>query len=73
MDLRGLSVGLSVTIVSPAKTAKSIEMPFGLWSRVGSWNHADGDPDPQVKGTEGNGSAHCKVKGHSAVSCAKNG
>jgi len=26
------SVGLSVTIVSPAKTAKPIEMPFGLWT-----------------------------------------
>ena len=24
----------SVTIVSPAKTAEAIEMPFGLWSRV---------------------------------------
>ena len=29
------SVGLSVTIVSPAKTAKPIEMPFGLWTGVG--------------------------------------
>jgi len=26
----GLSVGLSVTLVSPAKTAEPIEMPFGL-------------------------------------------
>ena len=26
----GLSVGLSVTIVSPAKTAEPIEMPFGV-------------------------------------------
>ena len=25
-----LSVGLSVTVVSPAKTAEPIEMPFGL-------------------------------------------
>jgi len=29
------SVGLSVTIVSPAKTAEQIKMPFGLWTRVG--------------------------------------
>jgi len=29
------SVGLSVTVVSPAKTAAPIEMPFGLRTRVG--------------------------------------
>jgi len=34
----GLSVGLSVTIVSPAKTAKAIEIPFGLWTPVGPRN-----------------------------------
>jgi len=34
-----LSVGLSVMIVSPAKTAEPIEMPFWLWSRVGPRNH----------------------------------
>ena len=33
------SVGLSVTIMSPAKTAELIEMPFGLWSWVGPRNH----------------------------------
>jgi len=32
----GLSVGQSVTIVSPAKTAEPIEMPFVVWTRVGS-------------------------------------
>jgi len=32
-----LSVVLSVTIVSPAKTAEPIEMPFGLWL---GWVHA---------------------------------
>jgi len=26
---------MSVTIVSPAKTAEPIEMPFGLWTRMG--------------------------------------
>jgi len=30
----GLCVGLSVTVVSPAKTAEPIELPFGLWTRV---------------------------------------
>ena len=35
----GLSVSLSVTIVSPAKAAEPIETPFGLWSRVGHRNH----------------------------------
>jgi len=33
-DRVALSVGLSVTQVSPAKTAKSIEMPLGLLSRI---------------------------------------
>ena len=33
------SVGLSVTLVSPAKTAALIEMPFGLETRVGAGNH----------------------------------
>ena len=30
-----LSVCRSVTIVSPAKTAEPIEMPFSLWTRMG--------------------------------------
>ena len=34
-----LSVGLSVTLVSPAKTAEPIEMPFMLRIRVGPGNH----------------------------------
>ena len=34
------SVGRSVTVLSPAKTAQLIEMPFWLWARVGSRNHA---------------------------------
>jgi len=43
----GLSVGLSVTLVSPAKTAEPIEMPLGLKTRVGPGNHVlDGGPDP---------------------------
>jgi len=39
------SVGLSVTLVSPAKTAEPIEMPFRLRTWVGSGNHvSDGSP-----------------------------
>ena len=33
------SVGRSVTLVSRAKTAEPIEMPFGLWARMGQKNH----------------------------------
>ena len=40
------SVGLSVTLVNPAKTAASIELPFGLRTWVGPGNHVlDGSPD----------------------------
>jgi len=35
----GLSVCLSVVLVSPAKTAEQIEMPFGSWARMGPRNH----------------------------------
>jgi len=45
------SVGLSVTLVSHAKTAEPIEMPFGLRTRVGPGNHAlDGVQIPHGKG-----------------------
>ena len=37
---------LSVTLVSPAKTTSPIEMPFGLWARMGPSNHVlDGGPE----------------------------
>jgi len=43
----GLFVGLSVTLVSPAKTVEPIEMPFALWGRVSPRNHElDVSPDP---------------------------
>ena len=35
----GMSVCQSVTLVSPAKKAEPIEMPFGLRTRVGLRNH----------------------------------
>jgi len=45
------SVGLSVTLVSPAKTAAPIEMPFGLRTRVSPRNHVlDGVQIPHGKG-----------------------
>jgi len=42
-----LSVGLSVTLVSPAETAEPMEMPFGLWAHMVPRNPVlDGGPDP---------------------------
>ena len=46
------SVGWSVTLVSPAKTAEPIEMPFGLWAWMGPRNRVlDGGLDHPWKGT----------------------
>ena len=43
------SVGLSVTLVSPAKTTEPIKMPFRLRTRVGPGNHVlEGSPDPPM-------------------------
>jgi len=59
------SVGLSVTLVNPAKTSKAIEMPFGLWVRMDPRNHKlDGGPDPPWEGavlTFGGQGARCEV------------
>ena len=50
-EQRGLSVCLSVTVVSPAKTADLIEMPLGLKTWVGSRNHVlDWIQTPDRKG-----------------------
>ena len=60
----GLSVYQSVTLVSPAKAAEPIEMPFGLRTLVGPGNHVlDGVPDPHMgRGNfEGKGASHSKV------------
>jgi len=60
----GLSVGQSVTLVSPAKMAEPIEMLFGLWSQVGTGNHVlDGGPDPPMErgNFDAKGVSHCKV------------
>jgi len=54
-----LSVGLSVTVESPAKTTEPIEMPFGLWTRVGPskhirrgahWHHLANNIEPSICG-----------------------
>jgi len=46
----GLSVGLSVTTVSPAKMAEPIVMQLGTLTLVGPGNHVfDRGPDPPSK------------------------
>ena len=60
----GLSVALSVTLVSPAKTAEPIEMPFGLRTWVGPRHHVlDWGSDPPWEGANfgGEWASHCKV------------
>jgi len=59
-----LSVGPSVTLMSPVKTAKPIDMPFRLRTRVVPGNHVlDGGPDlPMGRGNveeEGRPIVHC--------------
>jgi len=45
------SVCWSVAVVSPAKTAEAIEVPFGLWAQVGPRNHVlNRGPDPLREG-----------------------
>ena len=49
-------------------------MPFGLMTRVGPrYRVLDGDPISQGEGAilRKNVADHCKVMGHSTVSCAK--
>ena len=53
------TVCLSVTVMSPPKTAEPIEMPFGLWTRVGRrkyvlhgahWRHLANTIEPSLCG-----------------------
>ena len=62
--------------MSCAKTAELIEMPFRLWTSVGSskhnyirWGHRSHHMNGQFEGVEG--AAHCKMQQLSAVSCEK--
>jgi len=56
---------------SPAKMAKPIEVPLGLWTQVSPRNHVvDGGSDPPMgRGNFelGEGAAHCKVSGIPSV------
>ena len=67
------SVGLSVTLVSPAKTAAPIEMLFGLRTQVGPRNRVlDGDPDRPWEWAMLRGKGRLIVKYRdTAVICAK--
>ena len=58
-----LSIGMSVTVVGSAKADEPIEMPFGLWARVGPRNHVldEGADAPTARGTLGECMAHCKA------------
>jgi len=53
--------------------AELIEMPFGLWAWIGPRDCVlDGGPDPRwERGNFGERGTHCKVCGHSAITCAK--
>jgi len=60
----GRSVSLSVTLVSPAKTAAPIEMTFGRRTRMGPGNYLlDRGPNPPWEGTilRGKYASHCKI------------
>jgi len=68
------SVSRSVTLVSPAKIAELIEMPLGLWTRVGPGNHVldGGSRSPMGRvNFEGERSVPLLSIGHSVVTCVK--
>jgi len=56
-------VCLSVTIVSPAKTAEAIDMLLAVWTGLGPMKHIlDKGPNLQRKGAIlGEGTAYCKA------------
>jgi len=63
-----------VTLVSPAKTAEAIELPFGFRTRVGPRNHElHGVQIPSWEGVilKGKWANHSKSSALSVVSCAK--
>jgi len=54
-----LSVGLSVTLASPAKTAEPIDMLFGLRTWVAPRHHVlDGGSDPPMERGNFEGKGH---------------
>ena len=63
-----------VTLMSPAKTAETIKLPFTFRTRVGPMNHVLHDIQmPTWEGAilRGKQANHCKQYRHSAVVCAK--
>jgi len=65
-----LWVGLSVTLVSPARTAAPIVMPFGLRTRVGPGNQAlDEARDPLVGRGNFDGGKGSPICGGDAALC----
>jgi len=58
-----LSVGRPVTIVSAARTAETIEMLFGMWTRLSPRNHVldAGTYPPTRRVFFGGMAAHCKI------------
>jgi len=62
----------SVTIVSPAKTAEPIEMPFGLWIRMGLRNHVlEGSRSPYEGAILNERGGPLQRMGIAVVSCAE--
>jgi len=51
-----LSFYMSVTVVSPAKMAEPIEMPFGLWTRVARRKKVN-----KIESVCGGGVALCQI------------
>jgi len=61
-DRVACSVDLSVTLVSPAKTALQIEITFGMSTRVGPGNHILGrHPDPPMGRGNFEGGKGCPI------------
>jgi len=70
----GSMICRSVTVVSPAKTVKPIEIPFGLRTWVSPWNHVldeGADPPWEAAILRGGTAVRCKVWGWAAMSCTK--
>ena len=58
--------------VNCAKTAEPIEIPFGLWTGMGTRKHVlDGAQIPKAKGQYCGKDMLGHARQHSAVSCAK--
>jgi len=73
-DRVGWYVGLSVTVVSSAKTAEPIKMPFALWTRLAHKERKPvlvGGPDPRATGQFLVEMTCTAVSDDTAVSCAK--